>query len=130
MFKYDAWCYTKKCGGGLDFKIPWASILKGDYPSSIIYNEPSSRSGNSSGGLYSKAQTTVIYENCDTISTCFDILPRQILGSYYVAKETATILRQVVSTSRWRDANVLIDIITHTGARLASAQPNGNINNE
>ncbi|KAG2199138.1 uncharacterized protein EV154DRAFT_471173 [Mucor mucedo] len=49
---------------------------------------------------------------------------RQILGSYYVAKETATILRQVVSTSRWRDANVLIDIITHTGARLASAQPN------
>lgn len=33
----------------------------------------------------------------------------------------------MVSTSRWRDANVLIDIITQTGARLASAQPNGNI---
>ncbi|KAI9360992.1 hypothetical protein BD770DRAFT_383908 [Pilaira anomala] len=49
---------------------------------------------------------------------------RQILGSYFVAKETATILRQVVSTSRWRDVNVLIDIITQTGARLAAAQPN------
>ncbi|GAA5795912.1 hypothetical protein EDC94DRAFT_619727 [Helicostylum pulchrum] len=49
---------------------------------------------------------------------------RQILGSYFVAKETATILRQVVSTSRWRDVNVLIDIVTQTGARLAAAQPN------
>lgn len=34
----------------------------------------------------------------------------------------------MVSTSRWRDANVLIDIVTHTGARLASAQPNGKRN--
>ncbi|KAG2233782.1 hypothetical protein BDF21DRAFT_392303 [Thamnidium elegans] len=49
---------------------------------------------------------------------------RQILGSYFVAKETATILRQVVSTSRWRDVNVLIDIVTQTGIRLAAAQPN------
>jgi hypothetical protein len=49
----------------------------------------------------------------------------QILGSYFVAKETATILRQVVSISRWRDAHVLIDIVTQVGARLASAQPNG-----
>ncbi|GAA5813329.1 hypothetical protein MFLAVUS_006806 [Mucor flavus] len=49
---------------------------------------------------------------------------RQILGSYFVAKETATILRQVVSTSRWRDVNFLIDIVTQTGARLAAAQPN------
>lgn len=42
-----------------------------------------------------------------------------------MAKETATILRQVVSMSRWRDANTLIDIVTETGIRLASAQPNG-----
>ncbi|CAO3657473.1 unnamed protein product [Mucor hiemalis] len=49
---------------------------------------------------------------------------RQILGSYFVAKETATILRQVVSTSRWRDVNVLIDVVTQVGTRLATAQPN------
>ncbi|RCH89425.1 Translation initiation factor eIF-2B subunit beta [Rhizopus azygosporus] len=49
---------------------------------------------------------------------------RQIVGSFFVAKETATILRQVVSMSRWRDANTLIDIVTETGIRLASAQPN------
>lgn len=27
--------------------------------------------------------------------------------------------------SRWRDANVLIGIVTTVGIRLASAQPNG-----
>ena len=51
----------------------------------------------------------------------------QILGSYFVAKETATILRQVISTSRWRDVNVLLEIVTQVGARLATAQPNGKI---
>lgn len=50
---------------------------------------------------------------------------RQIVGSFFVAKETATILRQVVSMSRWRDVDTLIDIVTSTGKRLASAQPNG-----
>ncbi|KAG1464252.1 hypothetical protein G6F55_001896 [Rhizopus delemar] len=49
---------------------------------------------------------------------------RQIVGSFFVAKETAIILRQVVSMSRWRDANVLIGIVTTVGIRLASAQPN------
>ncbi|KAI8646199.1 hypothetical protein BD408DRAFT_410368 [Parasitella parasitica] len=49
---------------------------------------------------------------------------RQIVGSFFVAKETAIILRQVVSISRWRDAHVLIDIVTQVGIRLASAQPN------
>ncbi|KAG1400672.1 hypothetical protein G6F60_006889 [Rhizopus arrhizus] len=49
---------------------------------------------------------------------------RQIVGSFFVAKETAIILRQVVSMSRWRDANVLIGIVTAVGIRLASAQPN------
>ncbi|KAG1049057.1 hypothetical protein G6F46_010470 [Rhizopus delemar] len=49
---------------------------------------------------------------------------RQIVGSFFVAKETATILRQVVSMSRWRDVDTLIDIVTSTGKRLASAQPN------
>ncbi|KAI8885995.1 nagb/rpia/CoA transferase-like protein [Backusella circina FSU 941] len=49
---------------------------------------------------------------------------RQIVGSFFVAKETAILLRQVVSLSRWRDPDVLIDIVTETGIRLASAQPN------
>ncbi|KAG1464373.1 hypothetical protein G6F56_005097 [Rhizopus delemar] len=49
---------------------------------------------------------------------------RQIVGSFFVAKETSTILRQVVSMSRWRDVDTLIDIVTSTGLRLASAQPN------
>ncbi|KAI9482718.1 MAG: hypothetical protein EXX96DRAFT_647556 [Benjaminiella poitrasii] len=49
---------------------------------------------------------------------------RQIVGSFFVARETAFILRQVVSISRWRDAHVLIDIVTQIGNRLAAAQPN------
>ncbi|KAI8983091.1 hypothetical protein BDB01DRAFT_792421 [Pilobolus umbonatus] len=49
---------------------------------------------------------------------------RQTVGSFYVAKETAIILRHVVSMSRWRDTNILIDTVTEVGIRLASAQPN------
>ncbi|KAI8079091.1 uncharacterized protein B0P05DRAFT_542286 [Gilbertella persicaria] len=49
---------------------------------------------------------------------------RQVVGSFFVARETAIILRQVVSTTRWRDANELIDVITRIGSNLASAQPN------
>ncbi|KAI7906221.1 uncharacterized protein BX663DRAFT_535031 [Cokeromyces recurvatus] len=49
---------------------------------------------------------------------------RQIVGSFFVARETAFILRQVVSISRWRDAHVLIDIVTQVGTRLSAAQPN------
>ncbi|KAI8381509.1 uncharacterized protein BYT42DRAFT_604443 [Radiomyces spectabilis] len=48
---------------------------------------------------------------------------RQVVGSYEVAKETAAILRQIVSTTRWRDVETLLDIITVTGGRLAAAQP-------
>ncbi|CAO3664168.1 unnamed protein product [Umbelopsis vinacea] len=48
---------------------------------------------------------------------------RQIVGSYEVAKETAIILRQVVSTTRWSDASALVQIITDLGRRLAAAQP-------
>jgi len=48
---------------------------------------------------------------------------RQIVGSYEVAKETAIILRQVVSTTRWSDATVLIQIIKDLGSRLSAAQP-------
>jgi translation initiation factor 2B subunit (eIF-2B alpha/beta/delta family) len=50
---------------------------------------------------------------------------RQIVGSYEVAKETAIILRQVVSTTRWSDASVLVQIITDLGRRLVAAQPKG-----
>ncbi|KAI8060325.1 hypothetical protein BC940DRAFT_312101 [Gongronella butleri] len=48
---------------------------------------------------------------------------RQVVGSYEVAKETAVILRQVVSTTRWRDVDTLLETITDVGSRLASAQP-------
>ncbi|KAI8983929.1 hypothetical protein BDF20DRAFT_911115 [Mycotypha africana] len=39
-------------------------------------------------------------------------------------RETAIILRQVISVTRWRDAEVLIDVVTQVGSRLTSAQPN------
>ncbi|CAO3577731.1 unnamed protein product [Absidia cylindrospora] len=48
---------------------------------------------------------------------------RQVIGSYEVAKETAVILRQAVSTTRWRDVDTLLDTITVLGGRLAVAQP-------
>ncbi|ORX58014.1 nagb/rpia/CoA transferase-like protein [Hesseltinella vesiculosa] len=48
---------------------------------------------------------------------------RQVVGSYEVAKETAVILRQVVSTSRWRDVDTLLETITDVGSRMAAAQP-------
>lgn len=46
-----------------------------------------------------------------------------MIGSYEVAKETAVILRQAVSTTRWRDVDTLLDTITVLGGRLAVAQP-------
>ncbi|KAI8390169.1 hypothetical protein BD560DRAFT_380125 [Blakeslea trispora] len=48
---------------------------------------------------------------------------RQIVGSYEVAKETALILRQAISTTRWYDVDLLIGFITQLGGRLVAAQP-------
>lgn len=48
---------------------------------------------------------------------------RQVVGSYEVAKETAIILRQAVSTTRWYNIDLLIEDITNLGARLVAAQP-------
>ncbi|KAG0170174.1 Translation initiation factor eIF-2B subunit beta [Apophysomyces sp. BC1034] len=48
---------------------------------------------------------------------------RQVIGSYEVAEETAIILRQAVSTTRWKDVDILLDMITEIGGRLAAAQP-------
>ncbi|CAO3629224.1 unnamed protein product [Mucor hiemalis] len=48
---------------------------------------------------------------------------RQVVGSYEVAKETAMILRQAVSTTRWYNIDLLIEDITNLGARLVAAQP-------
>ncbi|CAO0793987.1 unnamed protein product [Mucor circinelloides] len=48
---------------------------------------------------------------------------RQIIGSYEVAKETAIILRQAVSTTRWYNVDLLIESITELGSRLVAAQP-------
>ncbi|GAN09938.1 translation initiation factor eIF-2B subunit beta [Mucor ambiguus] len=50
---------------------------------------------------------------------------RQIIGSYEVAKETAIILRQAVSTTRWYNVDLLIEFITELGSRLVAAQPKG-----
>ena len=48
---------------------------------------------------------------------------RQIIGSYEVAKETAMILRQAVSTTRWYNVDLLIEFISDLGSRLVAAQP-------
>ncbi|KAI8643481.1 hypothetical protein BD408DRAFT_475324 [Parasitella parasitica] len=48
---------------------------------------------------------------------------RQIIGSYKVAKETAVILRQAVSSTRWYNVNLLIEFVTDLGSRLVAAQP-------
>ncbi|KAK4510559.1 uncharacterized protein ATC70_004990 [Mucor velutinosus] len=48
---------------------------------------------------------------------------REIIGSYEVAKETAIILRQAVSTTRWYNVDLLIEFITELGSRLVAAQP-------
>ncbi|RUS28302.1 translation initiation factor eIF-2B beta subunit [Jimgerdemannia flammicorona] len=48
---------------------------------------------------------------------------RQIIGSYEVAKETAQILRQAVSTTRWSQASTLLSVIKDVGRRLVAAQP-------
>lgn len=52
---------------------------------------------------------------------------RQLIGSYEVAKETAIILRQAVSTTRWYNVDLLIEFITDLGSRLVAAQPKGNL---
>ncbi|KAI8067643.1 uncharacterized protein B0P05DRAFT_552385 [Gilbertella persicaria] len=48
---------------------------------------------------------------------------RQVVGSYEVAKETALILRQAISTTRWYNVDLLIEFITELGSRLVAAQP-------
>ncbi|KAJ1928286.1 GCD complex subunit gcd7 [Tieghemiomyces parasiticus] len=48
---------------------------------------------------------------------------RQITGSFPIALETAALLRQIVSVSRWSNAAELIAKIKLEGRRLASAQP-------
>lgn len=53
---------------------------------------------------------------------------RQVIGSYEVAKETAMILRQAVSTTRWFNVDLLIEFITSLGGRLVAAQPKGKTN--
>jgi translation initiation factor 2B subunit (eIF-2B alpha/beta/delta family) len=57
----------------------------------------------------------------------FNVLTRQVVGSYEVAKETAIILRQAVSTTRWYNVDLLIEFITDLGSRLVAAQPKGNL---
>ncbi|KAJ1975970.1 GCD complex subunit gcd7 [Dimargaris cristalligena] len=48
---------------------------------------------------------------------------RQITGSYTIALETAKLLRQIISVTRWSTAGALIDRIKQEGCRLVAAQP-------
>lgn len=66
----------------------------------------------------------ILLSFCALCSSLIDKI-RQVIGSYEVAKETAAILRQAVSMTRWRDADALLDIIRELGARLTGAQPKG-----
>ncbi|ORY02083.1 translation initiation factor eIF-2B beta subunit [Basidiobolus meristosporus CBS 931.73] len=48
---------------------------------------------------------------------------RQVVGSWQVSVETAILLRQVVSISRWNNVDVLIATVKSVGKRLVAAQP-------
>ncbi|ORX89536.1 translation initiation factor eIF-2B beta subunit [Basidiobolus meristosporus CBS 931.73] len=48
---------------------------------------------------------------------------RQVIGSWQVSVETAILLRQVVSISRWNSVDVLIQTVKTVGKRLIDAQP-------
>ncbi|CAG8548448.1 9092_t:CDS:2, partial [Cetraspora pellucida] len=53
---------------------------------------------------------------------------RQVVGSWCVSIETAMLLRQVVSTTRWNHVETLIKLVKEDiGKRLVMAQPRGNI---
>ncbi|CAJ0885803.1 4163_t:CDS:2 [Entrophospora sp. SA101] len=48
---------------------------------------------------------------------------RQVIGSLSASLETALLLRHIVSTTRWKHINVLINVIKDVGRRLVMAQP-------
>ncbi|CAG8591034.1 4401_t:CDS:2 [Dentiscutata erythropus] len=53
---------------------------------------------------------------------------RQVVGSWRVSVETAVLLRQVVSATRWNQVETLIKVVKEdVGRRLVMAQPRGNI---
>jgi translation initiation factor 2B subunit (eIF-2B alpha/beta/delta family) len=52
---------------------------------------------------------------------------RQITGSNRTAIETASLLRTVISNSRWSNASSLIQLIREVAVRIIKAQPIGKI---
>ncbi|KAJ3055961.1 Translation initiation factor eIF-2B subunit beta [Rhizophlyctis rosea] len=50
---------------------------------------------------------------------------RQVIGSFNVAIETARVLRNVVSASRWNTVRQLKETVEEVGVRLEAAQPIG-----
>ncbi|CAG8496262.1 5452_t:CDS:10, partial [Ambispora gerdemannii] len=48
---------------------------------------------------------------------------RQVVGSFSVSLETALLLRQVVSNTRWREVEYLIKLVKDVGNKLVLAQP-------
>ncbi|KAI9595926.1 hypothetical protein BDF19DRAFT_440590 [Syncephalis fuscata] len=48
---------------------------------------------------------------------------RQVVGSWPIALETALLLRQVVSSSRWANVHQLLKVVREVSSRLVAAQP-------
>ncbi|KAG9303728.1 hypothetical protein G9A89_018625 [Geosiphon pyriformis] len=48
---------------------------------------------------------------------------RQVVGSWSVSLESALLLRQVVSTTRWKEVKNLIKLVKDVGNKLVLAQP-------
>ena len=48
---------------------------------------------------------------------------REVTGSYDVAYETLSLMRRVVSQSRWANAGELMGKVREEGKRIMSAQP-------
>lgn len=52
---------------------------------------------------------------------------RQVKGSFNVAVEIVTLLRNVVSIAKWNTAKDLMDLLRRVGKRVQAAQPSGMI---
>jgi translation initiation factor eIF-2B subunit beta len=50
---------------------------------------------------------------------------RHIIGSFNTAKQTAELIRTVVSNNKWTKAKSLIEVVKIVGKKLIQAQPLG-----
>lgn len=54
-----------------------------------------------------------------------DLKSRKVQGPFAVAVETALVMRQVISQTRWSTVDQLIDTVRAVGSTLVKAQPTG-----